>query len=309
MKPKLTLLCFKSFRLFWVLFPILTGVRVLAASCCGGGFSLPSLIAGDDKAQLTSSYSFSEVVVGSVDSQGIWRRWEPHQKIQSLKIEGAHIFWDRFQFGFSLPLSQRDYDSTIYSGLGDITTSLGYEYLPDWNYNPWRPKGIGFIQITLPTGKSPLNSMGGFDSFGGGFWTLSLGTWLSKTWIFLDSFASLGIHHSFPGEFSTLLFSGNIEPGYGGHFQWGLGYNRGDYRLGSSILWAYEDPGKRTSTSGLVTHSPLERSATGILSLSSLFNSEWSGTLSYMDQTLFGSPLNTSLTKGISLQVQRHWER
>lgn len=124
------------------------------AACCGGAFASPSIIAGDEKAQLTTSYSFMEVVVDSVDSRGYWHKWDDHQRVQTFKIEGAHLISDRWQIGFTLPVIERSRLDQSYSGLGDISTSLAYEYLPDWNYNPIRPKGIGFLQVTLPTGKS-----------------------------------------------------------------------------------------------------------------------------------------------------------
>ena len=51
----------------------------------------------------------------------------------------------------------------------------------------------------------------------------------------------------------------------------------------------------------------IERYATAQLSLSYMASAEWTGTLTYMDQTLFGSPINTSLGQGIAIQAQRRW--
>ncbi len=289
---------------------VFIGTKARAAACCGGGFAAPSIIAGDDKAQLTTSYSTNEVVIDNVDSQGIWRKWDTHQQVQTFKIEGAHIFWDRFQAGLSIPVIQRSRDSLNYSGLGDVSTSLGYEYLPDWDYNQFRPKGIGFLQLTLPTGKSKADSdVGGLDSRGNGFWALGMGTLLTKTWARFDSFTSLEFHRSFGKEVSNSQFSGKLEPGYGGNLGIGLGYNVKDYRFGSSITWTYEDAVKTNSNSGTSNDGSIERYATGVLSASYMASDEWSGTFSYSDQTLFGSPVNTSLGRGVALQIQRRWGR
>ncbi len=294
----------------FALLSMLSASKTQAAACCGGGFAAPSVIAGDDKAQLTTSYSTTEVVVDNVDAQGIWRRWDAHQQVKTFKIEGAHVFWDRFQVGFSVPVIQRSRESLNYSGLGDVSTSLGYEYLPDWNYNPFRPKGIGFLQLTLPTGKSKADSdVGGLDSRGNGFWALGLGTLLTKTWAKFDSFVSLEAHRSFGKEVSSSQFSGKLEPGYGGNLGIGLGYNIKDYRFGSSVTWAYEDAVKTSSNSGSSNEGSIERYAAGVLSASYMASDEWSGTFSYSDQTLFGSPVNTSLGKGVALQIQRRWGR
>lgn len=284
--------------------------QAYAAACCGGGFAAPSIIAGDEKAQLTTSFSATEVIVDNVDDQGIWRTWDTHQQVQTFKIEGAHIFADRFQVGFSIPVIQRSRDSFNYAGLGDISTLLGYEYLPDWDYNPYRPKGIGFLQLTLPTGKSKADSdVGGLDSRGNGFWAAGLGTLLTKTWTRFDSFVSLELHRSFGKKISNLQFSGELNPGYGGNLGIGVGYNLKDLRFGSSITWTYEDAIQATSNLGGSDTGSIERFATGVLSASYMANDHWSGTISYSDQTLFGSPVNTSLGKSIAFQVQRRWER
>lgn len=303
---KRTLVSFFSFFLVGILF----SAKAKAAACCGGGFAAPSIIAGDDKAQLTTSYSETKVVVDNVDTQGFWRKWGTHQQVQTFKIEGAHIFWDRFQAGLSIPVIQRSREGLKYSGLGDISTSLGYEYLPDWDYNPYRPKGIGFLQLTLPTGKSKADSeVGGLDSRGNGFWALGLGSLLTKTWAKFDSFASFELHRSFGKDVSNSQFSGKLEPGYGGNLGIGLGYNVKDYRLGYSITWTYEDAVKTRSISGTGNNGSIERYATGVLNASYMANDEWSGTFSYSDQTLFGSPVNTSLGRSVALQVQRRWGR
>lgn len=301
MRPK-SVLTFNLFFLF--------ASHAWSAACCGGGFAAPSIISGDDKAQITSSFSSTEVVVDNVDSQGVWRKWDSHQQVNTFKIEGAHIFRDRFQAGFSIPVIERTREGATYSGFGDVLTSLGYEYLPDWNYNPWRPKGIGFMTLTLPTGKSRADSeVGGLDSRGNGFWALGVGTLLTKTWTKLDSFISFDVHHSQAKDISNSQFSGKVKPGYGGNLGLGVGYNFSDYRVGSSIAWTYEDAVKTVTENAITTEGSVERYATVALSLSYMYGDNWSGTVNYSDQTLIGSPVNTSLGQGIALQVQRKWER
>jgi len=287
---------------------ILTPQFSWAAACCGGGFAAPSIIAGDDKAQLTTSYSFTEVAIDNVDSRGIWRKWDEHQQVQTFRIEGAHIISDRWQSGFTLPVVQRSRMDQNYSGLGDVSASLGYEYLPDWDYNPIRPKGIGFFQLTLPTGKSRAESeVGGLDSRGNGFWALGVGTLLTKAIGRYDVFGSFEIHRSFSKSVSNSQIQGTLEPGFGGNLGLGGGYNIASFRFGGSVTWTYEDPidiRGNTSSRGLP-----ERYATAVLSASYLASDEWAGTLSYADQTIFGSPVNTSLGKTVALMVQRRWGR
>lgn len=293
-----------------LIFSIVLPVQTLAAACCGGGFSAPAIIAGDNESQLSSSLSMTEIAIDNVDSEGVWRQSEKHQNIQTLKIEAAHVFWDRYQAGLSVPMIKRNRDGESFSGLGDISGTFGYEYLPDWNYNPYRPKGIGFIQLIVPTGKAKAESEnGGLDSRGNGFWAIGIGTLLTKTWTRFDSFLSLEAHHSKEKVVSNSQLEGRLEPGYGGNFALGLGYNLKDFRLGSGVTWTYEDPIKISTKSGAGSDGLLERYATTSLSLSYLQDEEWSGTITYTDQTLVGSPVNTSLGRGINLQFQRLWSR
>ncbi|MGZ3725334.1 MAG: serine protease spb1, partial [Pseudobdellovibrio sp.] len=98
-----------------------------------------------------------------------------------------------------------------------------------------------------------------------------------------------------------------IEPGNGGSFSLGCGYNMGDTRVGSSLAWNYEDP-INVSGSTPSTGSD-QRFATGSFLVSQMFDNLWAATLSYSDQTLFGDPSNATLSKTISLSLQKRWAR
>jgi len=286
---------------------LFSGHKSFSAACCGGGFAVPGLVSGDDRAQLSMEYGFTEVVVDSVNRHGIWSKGEDHQQIRSFSLSGAHLLSDRWQAGFSAPLIQREYQGNQRSGLGDVSTSIGYEYLTDWDYHPWRPKGVGFLQLTLPTGKSRAESeVGGLDSRGNGFYSLGLGTLLTKVFGDFDVFSSFSARRSFEKSVSTSLGASNLQPGWGGQLSGGFGYNAKSFRYGSSLTWSYEDEIRST---GLAPNSPLERFATFVVSGSYLYSSAWAGTLSYSDQTLFGSPVSTSLGRGLLVQIQRRWSR
>ncbi|HMN68624.1 MAG TPA: hypothetical protein PKC28_08795 [Bdellovibrionales bacterium] len=276
------------------------------AACCGGSFANPSLVAGDEKAQFTTSYAFTELAVDNVDSRGMWRKWDEHQQVQTLRLEGAHIFRDRWQAGASVPVVSRELNDESHSGLGDVATSLGYEYLPDWDYHPVRPKGLAFLQVTLPTGLARAESEnGGLDSRGNGFLALGLGTLLSKTRGRFDLFTSVEVHRSLAKTVNNDQVHGKLAPGFGGSFGLGAGYSRRALRLGSAITWFYEDPiriADRAKTGA-------ERYATAALSLSYLASDLWAATVTYTDQTLFGDPVNTSLGRGVVFQLQRRWLR
>ncbi len=283
--------------------------KIFAAACCGGSIAAAGVISGDNKAQLTTSLSRSEVVA-DVYADEYWRKRETPENSETLRIEGAFLLSDRWQAGLNVPVTKRTKLSQSSSGLGDTTSHIGYEYLPEWDYSLWRPKGIGFLQLTLPTGKSVYESNDslGLDSRGRGFWALGIGTLLLKSYKKWDSFINLEAHKSFSKTISNQQFEGTLVPGWGGSAGPGLGYNWTNWRLGGNILWIYEDAIELRSATSVSKTEP-QKYASSTLSLSHLFLVNWTMSISYTDQTLFGSPSNTSLSRSFALQLQKRWDR
>ncbi len=300
----------KTRRLFPFLFSLYlsSAAKAFAAACCGGGFAAPALIVGDDKAQLTTSYAYSQVT-DDVGTNSIWHKRDSRETSETIKIEGAHIFQDRWQAGLSVPVIRRTFLSQSSAGLGDVSGTLGYEYLPDWDYNPWRPRGSGFIQLTLPTGKSinESDSVYQLDSRGRGFWAVGAGTILTKVIGRWDVFSSLDVHRSFNKNYSNSQSRGTLKPGYGGNFGLGGGYSVSSLRFGCGLTWSHEDPIDVVGTA--TSNGSSQRLTTATLSASYLFKQEFAVTLTYSDQTLFGNPSNTSLSQGATLFLQKRWLR
>ena len=286
----------------------LTERTTFGSACCGGGFASPALIVGDERAQLTSSYTYSEVL-DEVGTDALWRRRGSREIGESLRIEGAHILGDRAQAGFTLPLIRRAREGERSSGLGDVSASLGYEYLPDWDFSAWRPRGLGFLQLTLPTGTSvqEADTTYQLDSRGRGFWALGLGTILTKAFGRWDVFANFEIHKSFAKHFANAQTEGTLNPGLGGTSGGGVGYNFANARIGSSLVWSYEDP---VGVEGAIaSRGAAQRFATATVSASYMFDEAWAVTLAIADQTLFGSAYNTTLGRGVTVFLQRRWLR
>lgn len=270
---------------------------------------MPALISGDEQAQISVSYGATQVVVDHVDADGIWRKSKEHQRVQVTRLEGAFLAADLWQLGFSFPMMTREYGSEKYTGFGDVSTTLSYEYLPDWNYNPYRPKGIGFVQVRLPLGRSRAESeLGGLDSMGSGFWALGVGTMLVKSWSRWDLYGFFEIHRSFEKRVSNIMIQGRLLPGNGGTGELGMGYNWQKLRTGVSVSESFEDPLNIDSITS-VTNGQTERYAVLAISLSYLLDDEWSGAFTINDQTLIGAPANTSLGRGASIQILRRWTR
>jgi hypothetical protein len=293
---------------FLILSSFVFSVNAHAAACCGGGFAAPSLIAGDDAGQLTASYAYTQVV-DEVGSDSLWRRVHGTETNGTWKIDGAHIFADRWQAGVSLPLVQRSRAGEGSFGLGDAAATLGFEALPDWDYNPWRPKGITFLQLTAPTGRSVDESTALYqlDSRGRGFWALGAGALFTKAYGAWDFFSELDGHRSFAKDYANSESAGRLFPGWGGNAGGGAGYNLRSVRFGGSLTYAYEDPVNVSGTAN--SRGAPQRFATAAATVSWLASLDWAVTTTYADQTLFGSPVNTSLGRGATLLVQRRWQR
>lgn len=290
------------------LFSLVLPRLAFSAACCGGGFAAPSLIAGDDKAQITASYTYSRIT-DDVGSDNLWRKRSTQESGETWKIDAAHLIADQWQVGLSVPLVRRSRSAVGSTGLGDLSSTLGYEFLPDWDYNPWRPKGLAFLQLTAPTGKAinEADALYQLDSRGRGFWAAGLGALFTKTFGSADFFVNLDAHRSFAKNYSNSQSAGRLEPGYGGNVGFGAGYSFSDFRLGAALTYTYEDPVNVQGTTS--SRGAAQRFATASVSGSYLWNRVWATTLTYADQTKFGAPVNTSLGRSGALLLQRRWER
>lgn len=287
----------------------LTPSSLWAASCCGGGFSIPALILGDDKAQTTSSISSGKVTDDTL-SNGKWMRRQDGNLAQTLKLEGAARFAEEWQGGLSLPfIAKTAQNSETTSGVGDVSAYLGHESFPEKGYSRWKPKGVSFIQVTLPTSPSVYDALSATSTEirGRGFYSLGAGIALLKSWTVWDANFNTEVHHSLPRHLSSTVYGGDVEvrPGWGFSQTWGLGWNRGDFRLGCSLSFLHEDPIHIQGTTEAT--SSLQRNFTLGFAGSYMLTPESALTASYSDQTLFGTPINSSLSKTINLSYQHRW--
>jgi hypothetical protein len=298
----------KNFALF--LLVICFGTKSLAASCCGGGFAFPALIMGDDKAQITSSLSYGKVTDDVLANQK-WIKRDDGNLSQTFKIEAATLLSDTFQTGISVPVVNRKVSNENSTGLGDISLNLGHETFPELSYSPWKPKGVTFLQMTLPTSPSVYDSENvlAADSRGRGFFTVGGGLALIKVFGTWDANTSIELHKSFAREFSSSSAGGTITatPNLGHSWTVGGGWNKGDWRLGTSFTGLYEDAIEISGAQS--SNGSSQQNITWAVMANYMMGLENAWTLSYADQTLFGTPENSSLSKTVTLSFQTRWQR
>lgn len=287
----------------------LFSVDAFSAACCGGGASLPNLITGDFKAQMTMSASNS-AVTHSVDEDKNYKLRDKNSRevSESLTLMGAYQFDDFWQVGLSIPIKKNTYktkdDSETSSGLGDLKLQLAYEFLPEFSYSKWKPRGFIFIQHTFNNAKSTheVNKEHGTDALGKGFHTSSLGFSLIKIKRNFDFSFMTEYHRGLERSFKNGEQKYTIDPGTGYSMLLGLGYSprNGSLRYGMNLVQSIEN---KSTTSG-----DIESKSAGKESLELGFNlgymlGENSVVLSYTDQSFFGAGKNISSTKAISLNI------
>jgi len=288
----------------------------LAAPCCGGASALPSLITGDDQAQMSFASSAGGVV-SDVSPQGVptVRVAGDSETIQTMTLGGAYRVLDRFQMGAEIPLISRERSTSAISaqaaGLGDVRLDTAYEFLPEWSYSTWRPHGLVFFQMNLPTGPSIYDASSPYllDARGRGFFSTALGLVFVKGIGNFDFLLSGEIHRSFPrtmdnGDGTTT----ELIPSYGASGVAGVGYTpgSGSWRIGVNLSPVFEGPIEAQGEINSVSDNQLVWNT--CLALGYSISSDLSAVLVYTDQTLLGPSQNVSLSRTVAVNLQKRWE-
>lgn len=285
-----------------------------AAACCGGGASLPSLITGDNRAQVVLSGS-NAAITHDVNPQGeIAKRRENNQEvIETLSLSAAYLVSPLWQIGLTLPVKMNTHRNSFReessAGLGDIKARVAYEFLPEYGYSKWKPRGYIYLKQSFAHSTStyeaqkPLRS----DSLGNGFSTTALGFSFVKIISNLDFLLMSELHLPFKNEFQQENDSITVRPSLGGSFLLGAGISpwNGDIRFGGTLLYSRE--GSREISGPIDSVSEKVYFWEGGINVSYLMDS-YSLNLFYKDQSFFAKAKNTTLSKIIGLSFIKFFE-
>jgi hypothetical protein len=283
------------------------------AACCGGNSLFPSLISGDERAQVSATTSYSNTVGDAgVGGESAARPTGDFESRSTLKLDVASLVSDRWQLGLSVPVVRRyrgrngtRVDSI---GLGDVNVSVAFEALPQWSYSAWRPKGLVFAGVTAPTGRSPQQSEALYqiDSTGRGYWSVNVGALLQKTWGEWDAILLGEVHQAFDRTVTTDAGDFYLRPAPGFSTAVGIGRSFGDWRFGGLFGASFEGA---VTTAGLVDEVGNPQVAFPVtLQASYLFAAGWSLGAFYSDNRLFGAR-NVALFRTVSVLLQTRWDR
>jgi hypothetical protein len=287
-----------------------------AAACCGGGAAFPNLILGDFKSQLGLSASYGDVI-GSVSAAGqsVFRRSDNLDLTDAYRLDGSLLAGDYWQLGASVAMVGRtrkvDGARSSSRGLGDVSASAAYEFLPVVYYSAWKPRGFIFARLGIPTAPSIDDiRLSAVEARGSGFFSGSLGVAFTKNVGSMDfEILAEGVQ-----RFSRSLEQGTelvaVAPAPSFNALAGMGYTPdaiNKLRVGASLGPRYL--GKRTTTRAdgreSVSNDELVWDTTA--SAHYLLETELSAGIIYLDQTLFGPARSTVLQRSIGLSVQKRW--
>lgn len=286
---------------------------------------MPAMITGDDASQFSAALSHGTVIGDARDGKltPVFRSPLHSETTTALRMDGAILLTDRIQAGVGLSVLSRSFaegrNEVHATRAGDLDLNLGYEFLPEWTYSEWKPRGHVFLLTTVPTGRSIYEARepGLVDATGKGFTRLSLGTIFIKRWNAWDASMVTEVHYSFTRTFETgITLSQNqkISPGWGTSFAIGCGYSpgAGDLRLGLRIQPSFAEP-KRIETPSSTFRSgrtqTIDTSVEASYLLSDRGGGSWTTFAAYVDQTLLGPAANSTLSRTFSVGLQRRWDR
>lgn len=295
---------------------LISTLGLVSAPCCGGGGSLPGLLLGHERVQMSVSGTYA-AVVGDTSSSGETRFRSGNDREESYLagIAGGFLISDRWQMGANQTLGYRSLARpSVQSsgvGLGDLRVHLGYEAFPLWTYSKWRPKGFVFVHANAPLGRSTHDSKkaGAADAFGSGFWSLGLGTIFVKSWTYWDAGISAQAQYSFPETFSEPREI-RVAPGAqaSGHVGVGVSPRAGPFRLGLRAGPAWRQGGS-SKIYGETSSGVYRLVWDAVFEVSVMLGDQISLAANYTDQTILRPTRNTALNRAGGFSVQYRWLR
>ena len=262
------------------------------------------IITADNKMEMSLGYSFRKDI-GQTNKQGYSTLNSNQIKDESQTIDlGIHYqLLEYWQLASRVSLKSKDIKKSgkaeSETGLGDIDLQATYEYLPEYSYSLWKPRGFIYSKLTIPTSKSLYDSESTLytDVRGAGLYSFSVGHFHLKKW----------------GEW-TLKFSTEVARFFGKTYPnykledyhkvlvpMGVGYapENSDFSFGVNDTFSYQTP-KKTSGSISSTSQKEYFWELGFF-VNYMHNRESLWSLSYSDSSLVGNSVNSPLYRTVAL--------
>jgi hypothetical protein len=298
-------------KLSLVLIILIINFNNFAASCCGGGAGLPTLITGDFRAQIGLSISSSTIIARTYDSNTpVFYNDNKEYKSKTTKLNAAYLFDNYIQIGIDSSYTEKIHkENTLQEenkNIGDTSLAITNEFLPERFYSRWIPRGFVFFKQTFPTGHSNFETITktNSDVTGKGVYSSSIGIAFFKIIDNFDVLIMTEAHHNFKQEFDNNI---TVKDSNGLSAALSIGHSpkKSNFRYGLDIAPFYESK-KEIINNTTITNTSSEYYWNTGLSLSYLI-SDYSLSTSYVDQTILGPTKNTTLSRTINLTIQKRW--
>jgi hypothetical protein len=291
-------------KIYLIFLFIILSARSYASSCCGGGGSSSMIITADNKMEMSLGYSFRKDI-GLTNSQGYSSLNSEQIRDESQNVDlGIHYqLLDYWQLASRVSLKSKDIKksgkSESETGLSDIDIQASYEYLPEFNYSLWKPRGFLYSKLSIPTSKSLYDSQTPLftDVRGAGLYSFSVGHFHQKKWGEWTVKLSTEVSHFFGKKYSNL----KLEDYHKLLVPMGVSYapENSDFSFGVNDTFTYQTPKKTTGTISSTSQKEYFWELGFFVNYMQNREAIWS--LSYSDSSLVGKSINSPLYRTVSL--------
>jgi hypothetical protein len=287
-----------------IFFSLLFFQNIYAASCCGGGSSSSMIITSDNRRELSLGIS-KRTDIGQTDQNG-WSIFNNSQIIDSktsFNLQYGEQISENIQLGVKTSIVEKNVQKSgkheNNQGLTDLEIQSSFEYLPEYTYHPYKPRGFIYSKFSIPLSKSIYDSKSSIltDARGTGMYALSFGHFLIKKLDLTTLKLSFEITRTLSRNFSNFKVYGfnryNIPIGLA------YAFNQSDFSIGFTNTFAYTE--KKKFKGNNLSNSHFERfwDTNIFLNYSPDRNSIYG--LSYSDSTIFGESINSPLYRSVAL--------
>jgi hypothetical protein len=262
------------------------------------------IITGDNRAEMSLGYSLRSDL-GQTNQDG-WSNLNNDQtkdQKQSINLQGQYQVSESWQLASKFSLVDKNLNKSGLKennlGLSDIDLQATYEYLPEYTYSDYKPRGFVYSKLSVPTSRSLYDSKSNIfsDVRGTGLYSVSFGNFLLKKLNTVSLKLTTEWTHYFGKTYSQFKLHDYEK------FVLPIGiaytYPDSDFTFGITDTFSYQT-GKNLS--GQINSKSSQEyfwELSTFVNFTPNRNEIWS--LSYSDSTLIGKNINSPLYRTVAL--------
>jgi hypothetical protein len=281
---------------------------LFAASCCGSGASSSLIIIGDNIQEYSLGFSYRNDL-GQTDNKG----WASFHGADVVDSQSAFNFQlqrqanDRYQFAIKSAIIQKNIKKQnrkeVNQGMGDVDLQATFEFLPEFTYSVWKPRGFVYMKTTIPMSQSLYDSSSSIfsDVRGSGLYSLSMGTFFIKHISNITFKTTLEWQHFLAKDFAQMSLKSYDKL----FVPLGMSYafDPSPFAFGLGASWSYQAPKKFSGSISATSNEEYFWDFNTFINWT--ISREHSLGLSYSDTTLIGKNINSSLYRSLALSYTK----